>query len=172
MIAVLDQGEGDIVSGKMLNQPHGMGPGYVRVLHALQDVNRASGLDRRIEQEMAAPILDQPEGDRRTARPNMPRVADRRPVSTSGRSSSSVKRSHISLSVKSTAGAMRTMPAGASLSLLGQAFGRQKRDPAAHGGADEDRPLPGVRWITARLSSSQREIVPSSKRPSDSPWPE
>ena len=49
----------------------------------------------------------------------------------------------------------------------------QQRDPAAHGGADEQqRPSGSTASITASASSRQRPIVPSSNRPPLAPWPE
>ena len=39
-------------------------PRHVRILHALQDVHRAAGLDQPAEQQMLAAVLDQPLGDR------------------------------------------------------------------------------------------------------------
>ena len=64
VIAVLDERQRDAVPRQMLDQLEGVPPGHVRVLHSLQDVDRAAGADRRAEQQMPAAVLDQAARDR------------------------------------------------------------------------------------------------------------
>ena len=83
----------------------------------------------------------------------------------------SPKRAHISRSVKSAAGAISTMPAGAggvpaSARAARSAIQPPIEEPTRTGGRSTNP------RITASASSSHSEIVPSSKRPCDSPWPE
>ncbi len=59
MVAILDEGDGDIITRHALDQCHGMLPWHIRVLHALQDMHRAARLDDRIKQQILATILDQ-----------------------------------------------------------------------------------------------------------------
>ena len=89
-------------------------PRHVGVLHALQDAHRASGLDQPAEQEMLAPLLDQPAGDRIGAFRILRRPQPGRRSSRSARFTSAENFFHISSSVKSTAGAISTMPATAA----------------------------------------------------------
>ena len=64
MVAVLDQGEHDVVLRQAGGEVDGVLPRHVRVLHALQDADRAAGLDHAVEQQVTAPLLDQAAGDR------------------------------------------------------------------------------------------------------------
>src|ERR1700730_8355716 len=59
MIAVLHQGQDDVVMGEPRHQLDGMPPRHIGVLDPLQDAYRAAGFDQSAEQEMAAPILDE-----------------------------------------------------------------------------------------------------------------
>ena len=49
----------------MLDQPERMAPGHIRVGHALEDVNGGMRADHAAKQQMPAPVLNQPTGDRR-----------------------------------------------------------------------------------------------------------
>jgi hypothetical protein len=64
MIAVLHEREHDIVLREAGNELHRVRIGNVRVLHPLQNANRATELDRLVEQEMLASVLDQRARDR------------------------------------------------------------------------------------------------------------
>ena len=83
------------------------------------------------------------------------------------------KRFHISSSVKSTAGAISTMPAMGAASLW--PMSARASSSASQPPMDEPTttcgPLANSRY-TARLSASQRPMVPSVKSPPNSPWPE
>ena len=64
MIAILDQGQGHAIPGKMFDQGHGMRPRHVGILHALKNMHRRMRIQRRAQQEIAATILDQRARDR------------------------------------------------------------------------------------------------------------
>ena len=84
-------------------------------------------------------------------------------------------RFHISSSVKSTAGAISTRPASEGPSALPCRASSRASSSAIQPPMDEPiatcGPVQQPR-NTARLSSSQRPMVPSVNVPPDSPWPE
>ena len=149
-----------------VRQREGVLPRHVGVLRALQDANRAADLDGAAEQQMLAAVLDQRAGDR------IGLAIFRRPHPDAlgldlAASPPAEKPFHISSSVKSGAGAISTSPASDARSrcALRQLARQQQRHPAAHRRAD--RRSAGRRRTasnTARLSSSQRPMVPSAKR--------
>src|ERR1700716_2554238 len=64
MIAILDQGEHDVVLRQTGGEVDGVLPGHVRVLDPLKDADRATGFDHAVEQQVPAPFLDQLTGYR------------------------------------------------------------------------------------------------------------
>ena len=64
MVTVLHQGEHDVVAGEARRELDGVLPRHIRVLHPLEDANRAAGLGQAIEKQVMAALLDQPAGYR------------------------------------------------------------------------------------------------------------
>src|SRR6187401_2401925 len=64
VVAVLDQGEHDIVLREARGQIDGVVPWDIWVLHTLQNAYRTPGLDHAAEQKVAAPLLDESSRDR------------------------------------------------------------------------------------------------------------
>jgi hypothetical protein len=64
MIAILDQGQHNVIARKPRYEFDGMPPRHIGVLHALQDMDRAACLDQAAEQQMFAAIFDEFAGDR------------------------------------------------------------------------------------------------------------
>jgi epoxyqueuosine reductase len=64
MITVLDQGQHHVVAGKTRHQFDRVPPRHVGVLHALQDMHRATRLDQPAQQQMLAAFVNELPGDR------------------------------------------------------------------------------------------------------------
>ena len=63
MVAVGDHGQRHRIVQDMGDEPDGMGRRDIGVLPALQDGDRAAGLDDAAEEPVGGPVLDQGAGD-------------------------------------------------------------------------------------------------------------
>ena len=111
---------------------------HVGIGHAVQQAHRAADADRRGEQQVPPPLLDQRAGQDgrllRILRRHLQPAARHQPVALRRPTA----RFQISASVKSGAGAMPISPA----TRVRPRQGGQQHDPAAHAGADQDqRPI-------------------------------
>ena len=59
VIAILDQRQYDVIARKARRYFDRVLPGDVLIPHALEDANRATGLDHPAEQQVVAALLDQ-----------------------------------------------------------------------------------------------------------------
>ena len=139
---------------------------HVGIGHALQDVDRAVRVDRPGHDAVLAARPRSAPACRCWARPNSRTAPRNSPCRRAPRFCASVSAGSISSAVKSGAGASSTSPAMRPPSpALRSSSTMLQRDPGAHRRADQDLRPVVKRRNTARLSPSQREIVPSRNAP-------
>jgi len=150
MVAVLDQGEHDVVLGKPRHQLDRMVPRHVRVLHALQDADRAAGLDHAAEEEMVASLLDERPRDQvrlvRVVRRPRPHARLLKLAPHLGRKAlphqhlGEIDRRRDQHQARHGGGRLARCHAAPELPR------QQQRDPAAHGRTDHDLRTPAERF--------------------------